>query len=50
MPVTNLSDNQSLKEQNVPFLLQTVPFLNGNINPTMNHVEQNYIDAANDEN
>ena len=50
MPVTNFPENQSLKEQNVPFLLQTVPLLNGNINPTMNHVEQNYIDAAVDEN
>ena len=47
MPLTNFAENQNLKELNVPFLLQTVPFLNGNINPVMNHEEQHNIDAVN---
>ena len=47
MPLTNFAENQNLKELNVPFLLQTVPFLNGNINPMMNHEEQHNIDAVN---
>ena len=47
MSLTNFEENQNLKEQNVPFLLQTVPFLNGNINPMMNHEEQHNIDAVN---
>ena len=47
MPLTNFAENQNLKEQNVPFLLQAVPFLNGNINQMMNHEEQHNIDAVN---
>ena len=44
MPVINFNENRSLKEQLVPFL---VPFLDENIRPTANHVEQSITDAAN---
>ena len=40
MPVINFNENRSLKEQ-------LVPFLDENIRPTTNHVEQSITDAAN---